>query len=178
MRRVTVDTWIGNAAAVLSGYWGAVTRRAEQTGYSRTSIDNHTHRVVQAVANEQRRGVSYDQLWMDHERLRTENEALWQAWAACDQVDEEIQHEFAATASAMGLSLTQIMVLLAIGLPGGAVPSHATIGRWVQQACAKVSRLLMVLDRVCQPYVQRLCLDEIFFHREPVLVAVAPYSMV
>jgi hypothetical protein len=29
---VTVATWIGNAAAVLSGTWGAVTRRAQHRG--------------------------------------------------------------------------------------------------------------------------------------------------
>ena len=121
IRKFAVDTWIGNAATVLSGCWGTVTRRAQQTGYSRTSIYNHAHRVVQAVANEQIRGVRYHQLWAEHERLRTENEALWQAWAACDPVSEETQHEFAATASAIGLSLTQIMVLLAIVLPRGAV---------------------------------------------------------
>jgi hypothetical protein len=32
MWRVAVDVWIGNAAAVLSGRWGAVTRRARETG--------------------------------------------------------------------------------------------------------------------------------------------------
>ena len=30
--RVTVDGWLGNAAAGLSGGWGAVTRRAHETG--------------------------------------------------------------------------------------------------------------------------------------------------
>ena len=33
-----VEHWIGNAAAVLSGAWGAVTRRAEHSGYSRTTL--------------------------------------------------------------------------------------------------------------------------------------------
>ena len=37
MLRGAVDVWIGNAAAVLSGCWGAVTRRAQQTGSTVTS---------------------------------------------------------------------------------------------------------------------------------------------
>src|SRR5262249_20816847 len=48
---VPVETWIGNAAAVLSGAWGAVTRRAHQSGYSRTAVYTHAQRVVQAVAS-------------------------------------------------------------------------------------------------------------------------------
>src|SRR5262245_45716341 len=35
---------------------------------------------------------------------------------------------------AMGLSLTQIVLLLAIMLPRGVGPSRATVGRWVRQA--------------------------------------------
>jgi hypothetical protein len=62
---LAVDTWIGNAAAVLSGFRGAVSRRSQETGYSRTSIYYHAHRVVQAVTNEQIGGVSYEDLWAD-----------------------------------------------------------------------------------------------------------------
>ena len=56
-----VEQWIGNAAAVVSGAWGAVTRRSEQSGYSRTTIYTHAERVVQAVASEQASGISYEQ---------------------------------------------------------------------------------------------------------------------
>ncbi len=52
MLTCAVEQWIGNAAAVLSGAWGAVTRRSEQSGYSRTAIYTHAGRVVQAVASE------------------------------------------------------------------------------------------------------------------------------
>ncbi len=51
MLRGAVDVWIGNAAAVVSGCWGAVTRRAHETGYSRTAIYTHAQRVEQAVGN-------------------------------------------------------------------------------------------------------------------------------
>ena len=78
MLTLPVDAWIGNAAAVVSGAWGAVTRRAQQSGYSRTAIYQHAERVVQEVAREQASGVSYEDLWAAHGRLKAENEALWQ----------------------------------------------------------------------------------------------------
>src|SRR5712692_8405671 len=128
---VAVDVWIGNAAAVLSGCWGAVTRRAHETGYSRTAIYNPAQRVEQAVVNEQAGGISYEALWAEHERLRAENEALWEAWVGTEFLPEAKPHALAATGSAMGLSLGQIVTLLAIFLPHGAVPSRATVGSWV-----------------------------------------------
>lgn len=51
MLTLPVEQWIGNATAVLSGVWGAVTRRSEQSGYSRTAIYQHAERVVEAVAH-------------------------------------------------------------------------------------------------------------------------------
>jgi hypothetical protein len=83
---VCVETWIGNAAAVLSGAWGAVTRRAHQSGYSRTAVYMHAQRVVQAVASAQAGGISYDALWHENERLKAENDALWQAWAEAEEL--------------------------------------------------------------------------------------------
>jgi hypothetical protein len=177
MLSVAVDMWIGHAAAVLSGCWGAVTRRAQQTGYSRTAIYKHAQRVEQAVVNEQTGGVSYEALWTDNERLRAENEALWEAWAGAELLPEAKQQAFAATGSAMGLSLGQIITLLAIFLPNGAVPSRATVGRWVSRASRQARDLLALLDQRCQRWVLVLCLDEIFFHREPILMGVEPHSM-
>jgi hypothetical protein len=68
MLSVAVDVWIGNAAAVLSGCWGAVTRRAQQTGYSRTSLYNHAQRVERAVVNEQAGRISSEALWTENAR--------------------------------------------------------------------------------------------------------------
>jgi len=172
-----VEEWIGNAAAVLSGAWGAVTRQSEQSGYSRTAIYTHATRVVQAVANEQAGGVSYEELWADNERLRSENQELWQAWAEAEDLSEAKQRKLASAGSAMGLSLSQIVTLLAIVLPLRMVPSRATVGRWVQQSAQQSSRILAVLDQACQRWVLVLCLDEIFFHREPILMAVEPVSL-
>ena len=93
MLHVTVETWIGNAAAVLSGAWGAVTRRAQQSGSSRTAVYTHAQRVVQAVASEQASGISDDALWQENERLKAENEALWQAWSEAEDLSEAKQRD-------------------------------------------------------------------------------------
>src|SRR5919201_3907043 len=163
-----VEEWIGNAAAVLSGVWGAVTRRAEQSGYSRTAIYQHAERVVQAVASAQASGISYEDLWAEHEQLKAENEALWQAWSETEDLRESKQRELASAGSAMGLSLTQIVILLAIVLPRRLVPSRATVGRWVQHSAQQSRGILEVLERACPSFVVVWCLDEIFFHREPI----------
>jgi hypothetical protein len=177
MLTLPVDAWIGNAAAVVSGAWGAVTRRAQQSGYSRTAIYQHAERVGQAVAREQASGVSYEDLWAAHGRLKAENEALWQAWAETEDLRESKQRELASAGSAMGLSLPQIVMLLAIVLPNHLVPSRATVGRWVQQSAQQSRGILEVLDRACQRWVLVWCLDEIFFHREPILMGVEPLSL-
>src|SRR5437899_11127936 len=177
MLTLPVEQWIGNAAAVVSGAWGAVTRRSEQSGYSRTTIYTHAERVVQAVASEQASGISYEDLWAENEQLKADNEALWQAWSETEDLRESKQRELASAGSAMGLSLTQIVVLLAIVLPSRMVPSRATVGRWVQQSAQQSRGILEVLDRACQRWVLVLCLDEIFFHREPILMGVEPHSM-
>jgi hypothetical protein len=177
MLTLPVDQWIGNAAAVLGGVWGAVTQRSKQSGYSRTAIYQHAERVVQAVANEQANGISYEDLWAENERLQAESEALWQAWSEVEELSESKQREFASSGSAMGLSLSQLVILLAIVWPRRTVPSRATVGRWVQQSTQQSRRILEVLDRACQGLVLMLCLDEIFCHREPILMGVEPLSL-
>jgi hypothetical protein len=111
MPDVTVATWIGNAAAVLSGTWGAVTRRAQQSGYSRIAVYTHAQRVVHAVAREQAGGISYDALWRENERLKAENAALWQAWSDAEDLSEAKQRALAGAGCAMGLSLSQLVTL-------------------------------------------------------------------
>ena len=93
MLRVAVGVWIGQAAAVLRGCWGAVTRRAPQTGVSRTSREHHAQRVAQAVGNAQAVGGSDASRWAAQKRLRAANAA--RATAAEG-------HEAAARPIAMG----------------------------------------------------------------------------
>ena len=111
MLNVTVATWIGNAAAVLSGTWGAVTRQAQQSGYSRTTVYPHAQRVVQTITSEPAGGLSYDALWHENERLKAENAALWQAWSEAEEISEAKQRDLAGSGCAMGLRLSQIVTL-------------------------------------------------------------------
>jgi hypothetical protein len=129
------------------------------------------------VAREQAGGPHSDEVLAAHQRLRAENQALWEAWDAAEALPEAQQRALTATASAMGLSLAQIVSLLAIVLYSCCVPSHATVGRWVAQAGRQAGEIFAVLDRVCQAWVFLVGLDTLFLHQEPVLVAVGPHSM-
>jgi hypothetical protein len=79
---------------------------------------------------------------------------------------------------AMGLSHSQVRALLAILQGAKASPSRSTIHRWVKAAGIAAGEVLKQLDRSCWTLVLMGCLDEIFFHRRPVLVGIEPHSMV
>jgi hypothetical protein len=128
------------------------------------------------VANEPSPGISYEDLWAEHERLRAENEALWQAWSATADRSASQQRALASAGSAMGVSLSPMVIVLAMVWPCRMVPSRAMVGRGVQQSAPPSRGILQVLDRVCQGVVLGLCLDELFFHREPLLMGVEPTS--
>jgi hypothetical protein len=178
MGSFTVVTWIGNAAAVLSGRWGAVSRRAQEVGCSRKAMYQQARRGEQAVVAERAGDPRREDLLAENQRLCEDNRILWVLLDAAESLAKATPQQCAATACAMGVSLGQIVTLLAILLLACCVPSRATGGRWVDQAGVQAGGILTVLDRVCQVWVVRLCLDEIFFHRDPVLVAVEPHSMV
>ena len=168
--------WIADAAAVLAGPRGAVTRHAKDVGRSRQTVYHHAHRVRSAFEAEQT-GPSREQLLDENRRLRDENEQLW-AWLE-HTVDfpPNKRDEFTVIAAAMGLSLNQIATLLAIILGLQATPSRSALHRTAQAAGRAAGRVLRVLDERCRALVLVGCLDEIFFHRRPVLVAVEPASM-
>src|SRR5262245_52392799 len=132
-----VLTWIGNAAAVLSGPHGAVTAHARQAGCSRQAAYQHARRVQQAVTDAQAGGPARAQLLAEGQRLRQENQQLWQALEAAPDFGEPQQQRFTATAAALGLSLNQTRTLLARVLPAAACPSRATLGRWVDAAARR-----------------------------------------
>jgi hypothetical protein len=169
-------TRLANAAAVLVGPHGSVTAQAEQAGCSRQTVYDHAGLVQQALADAQLPGPGRPQLLEENARLREENRQLWQALGPTIDCPEARQRQFATTACAMGLSLTQARALLAILLPAQRRPSRATLGRWVNQSARTAGRLLAVLDQACRALVLSLCLDEIFFRRRPVLMAVEPAS--
>lgn len=177
MAKLSVLTWIGNAAARLCGKHGDVSETARQVGCSRQAVYDHADKVRQAVEDAQLPGPTREQLLAQNAQLREENRELWEAYVHAIDCPEEKLQQFSAAASAMGLSLTQILVLLAILLPAARRPSRATIGRWVNRSARRARLVLAILDKLCRPLVLSLCLDEIFFHRKPVLMGVEPHSM-
>lgn len=177
MASLSISAWIGNAAAVVWGTWGAVARQAREAGCSRQTVYQHAERVEQVVAEDRQGRPGREALLAENRRLREENQALWELLAGAIEFPQAKQQQFAATACAMGLSLSQTEELLALVLGARACPSRATLQRWVQFWACRAGALLGWLDRKCQELVVVLCLDEIFFHRQPVLVGVEPQSM-
>jgi hypothetical protein len=177
MARLSVLTWIGNAAAVLCGHRGAVTAQVHQAGCSRQAAYGQARRVRQAVTDLHAGGPSRDELLRELEQQREENRQLWAAFDQAIDFPEAKQRRFAAVAAALGLSLQQTLALLAVVLSAAGCPSRATLGRWVQEAAARASRVPQVLDEACRRLVSKLCLDEIFCHRQPLLVGVEPHSL-
>jgi hypothetical protein len=175
--RLSLFAWIGNACAALCGQHGDVTQQATAANCSRQTVYDHADKVQQAVADAQLPGPSRQQLLEDNRRLREENKQLWDWLDQTIDCPQDKQRQFAVSASAMGLSLQQILALLAILLPGSRLPSRAGLGRWVNQAARRAGRLLAVLDRAAQTLVLYLCIDEIFFRRQPVLMGIEPFSM-
>lgn len=176
MARLPVLSWIGNAAAAFAGTWGSVTRRAAEVGCSRQTVYEHGRRVAQAVQEAQEPGPSRAELTAEVARLRSENQQLWEWLDQTIEFPRERQQEFAVTGTAMGLSLTQVGVLMQIVLRKRC-PSRSTLGEWVSQWAQKAGEVLRLLDQGCRQLVRMLCIDEIFCRRTPVLMAVEPLSM-
>jgi hypothetical protein len=146
MSTLSPRTLVRNAAAVFSGCYGAVTRRAEQAGCSRQTVYHHARQVEQ--------------------RLQPADPATPPAEvtvpAPQPALNEPTVRRLAVTAFAMGISTRQIEDLLRVIL-GDDGPDHATIGRWAADAARKAGHVLEACDAACIPRVQALAVDEIFF---------------
>jgi len=177
MTKLSLLTRLGNAYAALLGKHGDISQQARDARCSRQTVYDHAQQVQQALADAQLPGATRAQLLDDNRRLRDENRQLWDWLAQTIDCPPSQQQHFTATATAMGLSLTQILTLLTILLPPERLPSRATLGRWVQVSAGRARGLLAILDPLCRPLIVCLCLDEIFFRRQPVLMAVEPHSL-
>src|SRR5437764_1108391 len=147
MRRLSVVTWIGNAAAVLLGRWGDVSRQAEAAQCSRQTVYQHARRVQQVVEQQEGPGPTRHELLDQIQDLRRENRQLWKWLEHTIELPKAKQRHFATVAAAMGLSSRQIARLLAILLPVVLCPAPATVRRWVHQEAVKAGGLLKRLDR-------------------------------
>ena len=114
MLKLPLCTWIGNAAAVLRRQHGDVSAQARQANCSRQSVYDHADKVQRAVEDAHLPGPSRAELLQQNQQLRQENRELWDWLEQSLDCPQDKQQQFASTASAMGLSLAQILVLLAI----------------------------------------------------------------
>ena len=125
MRTIPFSRWIANAAARLTGPHGAVTQQAQEVGCSRQSIYDHAQKVSAAIEAEHGGGPTRAELIRVNEALRLENTQLWEWLSQTIEFPLAKQQHLTVTAMAMGLSLSQTLVLLAILLGPRAYPrSH------------------------------------------------------
>lgn len=160
MCKLSIFTWIRNAAAVLSGQHGAVSQRAAEAGCSRQTVYDHGHKLPERLAERDRQ---IDDLKTQITGLKEEREQLQERLQQAVEIGTEALRRFAVAAQAIGISLRQTEELLGTLLPAEQVPDHATLGRWTAAAGQRAGEVLAVLDRMCAPAVQTLCVDEIFF---------------
>src|SRR6516225_12041501 len=102
MTRLSVRAWIGNAATVLCGRWGAVTAQTQTFGCSRQAAYEQAERVEQLVTEAQQPGPSRAQLLVTVAQLQSDNQQLWQALEHAVDLPVAKQQRFAATAAALG----------------------------------------------------------------------------
>jgi hypothetical protein len=177
MLKIPFVTWIANAAAVLTGTYGDVTLQAEVADCSRQTIYDHAHKVQAALEGAHDGGPTRATLIAETQRLARENAQLWDWLGQTIEFPTEKQREFSVTATAMGLSLNQVLALPDLLLGKQAGLGRSTLHRWVKAAASAAGRVLKRLDARCRALVLVGCLDEIFFHGRPVLVGVEPASM-
>jgi hypothetical protein len=177
MLKIPFATWIANAAACLNGTYGHITQQADRVDCSRQTVYDHASKVQAAVVAEHQGGPTRAELLEQNQHLRRENAQLWDWLAQTIEFPTAKRGEFAITAAAMGLSLNQILVLLALILGKQACPGRSTVHRGIKAAALAAGRVLKSLDARCRALVLVGCLDEIFFHGRPVLVGIEPASM-
>lgn len=158
MFKLPLRTWIRNAAAVFSSRHGAVQEQAQLAGCSRQTVYEHARKVEAQLT----------QAPPEWQRLQAENAQLRAALAQAARQPTPVLAEaqlrrFAVTAQAMGISLRQCEELLGTVVPADGVPDHATLGRWTVAAARQAGAVLAVLDPLGTPWVETLCIDEIFF---------------
>jgi hypothetical protein len=124
MARLPIVSWIGNAAAVLTGGWGAISRQAEDAGCSRQTAYDHAEKVEAAVRDAAGGGPSREQLQRQMRQQAAEIAALKKKLDDATEFPKQEQQRFAATATAMGLSYGQARELLEI-----VVKKNVPVGR-------------------------------------------------
>ena len=160
MLKLSIPSWVRNAASALCGWHGAVSARAEEAACSRQTVYDHARRLAEQVSERDR---EQDALRTEVSQLKAERDELQQRLQQCVFISVEELKRFAVVSQAMGVSLRQAEELLGTVLPAERVPDHATLGRWTEAAGRRAGEVLAALDPLYASAVQTLCVDEIFF---------------
>ena len=174
---------LANAAAVLEGPWGDVTRRAHDQGLSRQALYRDTQRVLRVLREPD---PQLQPLRLQVETLQQRLHDLQARQADAYYLDEDRCAAFASAAQAEGVSLPVARRLLAPLLakplgqgphPKRRLPSVARLGRWSHQAGVRAAVLLPVLDSWSRARVEQAAPAEIFFGKKPCLMVVEQHSL-
>src|SRR4029079_14670740 len=106
--------WSPTAGASLAGAYGPFPHQAEVADCSRQTIYDHAQKVQAAVEDAQDGGPTRAESIGRNQQLAHQNAQLWAWLAGTIDFPPEKQREFSLTAGAMGLSLNQVLVLLAL----------------------------------------------------------------
>ena len=178
MLKISLATWIANAAACLTGLYGDVTHQADAADCSRQTVYDHAQKVRAAVEAEHSGGPTHAELIQENSDLRQENVAPLGLAGSDRRVSPGQATRVHCHGHGHGPE-PQSDPRPAGADPGAqARPGRTTLHRWIKAAGIAAGRVLKHLDARCQALVLVGCLDEIFFHRRPVLVGVEPTSMV
>lgn len=166
---------LASAAVVFFGRHGAVTRLAQQRAVPRQTLYREAQAAAGAVAGSATRRER-EALGQRLAQLEQERAALHEQLRQALVVGADQQAEFAATAQALGVSLSAARALLRVVLRDR-TPSVATLGRFSRAAGRRAGTLLAVVDEFSRPQARQLAADELFSGRKPVLMVVEQESM-
>src|SRR5438270_18328 len=185
MLNIPPELRIANAAAVLDGPHGAVTRRAHQQALSRQALYRDTQRLLH-VLRHQDTTLPPEEVRSQIDALRRQLAELQAQLDSAVFIDDDRLAAFASTAQAEGVSLPVARRLLAPLLakplnPAAPakrrLPSVARLGRLSRAAAQQATALLPVLDALSRDRAEQVAADEIFFGKKPCLMVIEQRSL-
>lgn len=166
---------LSSACSVFFAPHGSVAAQARQQGRPRQTLYREADQALQALdgsATQAHLAALTQQLADSQQRLQHSQERLRQTI----EVRRDQQAQFAATAQAIGVSLSQARTLLAV-LLGPATPAVATLGRLAHDAGRQAAAVLEVLDAASRTHARQIAADEIFSGRRPILMMLEQDSL-
>ena len=166
---------LSSACSVFFAPQGTVAAQARRQGRPRQTLYREADQALQALdgsAAQAHLAALTQQLADAQQQLQHTQKRLRQAI----EVSRDQQAQFAATAQAIGVSLSQARTLLAV-LLGPAAPSVATLGRLAHDAGRCAGAVLEVLDAASRAQARQIAADEIFSGRRPILMTLEQDSL-